>query len=532
MVQRGSSRGNDYQRQQQALLRAQEQQDRKAERARKAAEAASKRKERERKVAYQEQQAEQARVQTVGVEHEVEQLGQLLRNALVGDPPTTFERRRRAHTPTALDERSWSRAEPSPRWEDFAPPEPSGLAAVLGLGRRRHETEVAEARKRFDEAQERHTQAEEKRRETLEKKRAEHRRAEERAAEDVAAFNNQLDEEREAYRAGDPAAVEDHVGAVLDASTYPMGFPREHRIAFRPATGDVLVEIQLPPESIVPAAREYRYVKSRDEMTVVPRPEKERKEIYSSVLAQVALRTVYEILASDPDRVVNGVTLNGHVKTIDRATGQEVSPCLVTLSASREQFGKLRLSQVDPAACLKGLNALVSPNPYDLEPIRPIIEFDLSKYRLMDSMDVVADLDSRPVLVKLTPTEFEHLIRQLFEAIGMEAWNTQPSKDEGVDAVAVSKDPVFNGECIIQAKRYGKLVGVEAVQALAGVVEHKRAAKGILITTSWFGRASHDFARQHGRLQLIEGPELKYLIKEHLGKDVIPGPVPPKRPPR
>ncbi|MFD7757596.1 restriction endonuclease [Streptomyces sp. NPDC059757] len=55
--------------------------------------------------------------------------------------------------------------------------------------------------------------------------------------------------------------------------------------------------------------------------------------------------------------------------------------------------------------------------------------------------------------------------------------------------------------------------------------------RGVLITTSWFGRASHDFARQHGRLQLIEGPELKYLIKEHLGKDVIPGPIPPKRRP-
>ncbi|WP_316741813.1 restriction endonuclease [Streptomyces sp. MK7] len=256
----------------------------------------------------------------------------------------------------------------------------------------------------------------------------------------------------------------------------------------------MLVEIHLPPEAIVPTARGYRYVKNRDETTVLPRPEKERKEIYASVLAQVALRTVHEVLTSDPDRVVNGVILNRHVRTIDRATGQEVSPCLVTLSASREQFGKLRLSQVDSAQCLRGLNALVSPNPYDLEPIRPIVEFDLSKYRLMDSMDVVAGLDSRPVLVKLTPTEFEHLIRQLFEAIGMEAWNTQASKDEGVDAVAVSKDPVFNGECFIQAKRYSKLVGVESVQALAGVVEHKRAAKGVLITTSWFGRASHDFA--------------------------------------
>ncbi|WP_328785809.1 restriction endonuclease [Streptomyces canus] len=53
----------------------------------------------------------------------------------------------------------------------------------------------------------------------------------------------------------------------------------------------------------------------------------------------------------------------------------------------------------------------------------------------------------------------------------------------------------------------------------------------MLITTSWFGRTSHDFARQHGRLQLIEGPELKYLIKEHLGKGCDPGPGPPEEAP-
>ncbi|WP_275462477.1 restriction endonuclease [Streptomyces noursei] len=51
----------------------------------------------------------------------------------------------------------------------------------------------------------------------------------------------------------------------------------------------------------------------------------------------------------------------------------------------------------------------------------------------------------------------------------------------------------------------------------------------MLVTTSWFGRASHAFAAAHGRLQLIEGTELVYLIKERLGKDFIAGPVPPKR---
>ncbi|WP_372410798.1 restriction endonuclease [Streptomyces luteireticuli] len=403
------------------------------------------------------------------------------------------------------------------------------MSALLGIGRKRYESEVAAGRERFAEAQETHRRSEEQRRGTLERKRTEHRKKERQALREVEEHNEALDRRMKDYRAGEAEAVEWFLGQALNTSAYPKGFPRKHRIAFRPATGDLLVEMQLPSEDAVPSVRGYKYVKSRDEITPIPRPEKERKELYASLLAQMTLRTVHEIFSSDRDKVVNGVTLNGHVTAVDRATGHKVSPCLVTVSTSREEFGGLRLSQVEPAACLTRLNALVSPNPYDLEPVRPIIEFDLSKYRLMDSMDVVADLDSRPVLVKLTPTEFEHLIRQLFEAIGMEAWNTQASKDEGVDAVAVSKDPVFNGECIIQAKRYSKLVGVESVQALAGVVEHKRAAKGVLITTSWFGRASHNFARQHGRLQLIEGPELKYLIKEHLGKDVIPGPVPPKR---
>jgi hypothetical protein len=39
---------------------------------------------------------------------------------------------------------------------------------------------------------------------------------------------------------------------------------------------------------------------------------------------------------------------------------------------------------------------------------------------------------SRPDLIEMTPTEFEHLVRQLFEVIGMQSWVTQASKDDGV----------------------------------------------------------------------------------------------------
>lgn len=35
-----------------------------------------------------------------------------------------------------------------------------------------------------------------------------------------------------------------------------------------------------------------------------------------------------------------------------------------------------------------------------------------------------------------------------------------------------------------------------------------KASRGVLVTTSWFGKQSHDFAAEHGRIQLIEGPHL------------------------
>ena len=146
----------------------------------------------------------------------------------------------------------------------------------------------------------------------------------------------------------------------------------------------------------------------------------------------------------------------------------------------------------------------------------------MSKYKFVEDMNVIAGLDSRPDLLALKPVEFEHLIRELFEAMGMKSWVTQASKDEGVDGVAVNEDPIVGGLCIIQAKRYSKIVGLEAVHALAGVMEDKHAAKGVLVTTSWVGKASRDFAARNGsRIQIIEGRQLKYMLKEHLGLDVL-----------
>jgi restriction system protein len=270
-------------------------------------------------------------------------------------------------------------------------------------------------------------------------------------------------------------------------------------------------------------------VNNRDAIEPLPRPETEIRQRYAHLIACIALRTLNEIFRATPAEVVPAILFNGRVSTIDRTTGRPARPHLLSVSADRPAFEDLVLTEVEPAACLKKrLNALVSPNPFDMEAIEPFITFDLKRFRFTEDLDVVTDLDSRPNLLKLSPTEFEHLVRQLFVAMGAEAWTTIPSKDGGVDAVATSKNMFFGGVCLIQAKRWAGVVGLESVHALTGVMADHNATVGVLVTTSWFGRASEQFA-QRNRITLINGAELKHLIKEKLDIDVIPGTSPPRR---
>jgi restriction system protein len=71
---------------------------------------------------------------------------------------------------------------------------------------------------------------------------------------------------------------------------------------------------------------------------------------------------------------------------------------------------------------------------------------------------------------------------------------------------------------------------MEVVHALAGIVEERRAAKGVLITTSWVGKASLDFAARNGRIDIVDGRQLKRMLRDHLGIEVRIGL--PKTPPQ
>jgi restriction system protein len=174
----------------------------------------------------------------------------------------------------------------------------------------------------------------------------------------------------------------------------------------------------------------------------------------------------------------------------------------------------IELSKVEPLACLKRLNAGVSASPAELAPVRPVLEFNMVDPRFIEESDVLGSLDQRTNLMELTPSEFENLITNLFETMGLETRLTQASRDGGVDCVAWDNRPIFGGKVVIQAKRYRHTVGVSAVRDLFGTVQNEGASKGILVTTSGYAKASYDFASGKP-LELLDGSNLLALLADH-----------------
>jgi restriction system protein len=310
--------------------------------------------------------------------------------------------------------------------------------------------------------------------------------------------------------------------AGLTASAYPLGVPAACVVlGYVPEARELIVERELPRDAAIPAETEFRIVKGQ--VRAIMRKPAETRHLYGQLLARAALRTIAEVFAATPATLINSVVLNGRVSAVDKATGKAIHPHLLSVQFLREEFEDLRLDapELDPELCLRAQNALISPHPHDLVPVKPLLYYDLDRFKTISGVDYLVDLDSRLDLLTLTPTEFENLIKQLFEARGLKSWQTQASRDDGVDAVVVNEDPVLGGVVVIQAKRYSRIVGYESITALAGVMDDKSAGKGILVTTSWVGKSSRDFAKRNKRIQIIEGRQLKQMLAESLNMDVL-----------
>lgn len=386
-----------------------------------------------------------------------------------------------------------------------------------GKGQRvlRHQEEQAsQAERGYQDALARWEAAEQSRTVQLTRLRADYDAEQEAFEAKKAQRNADVDALEAAYRAGDPETVVTYNSMVLERSDYPEGFPQEFRLAYSPESKELVIDYELPDVRGVPTEADYKYVKSRDVIEVKPRKPAEIKALYQDVVAATALRTLHEVFEADQGGHLEVATFSGFVQTVDPTTGQDIRPYLVSVRVSKEEFEKFNLGRVDKKACLRNLGAQVSPQPEECVPVKPVVEFNMVDSRFVEGSDIIAELDSRPNLMELSPFEFENLVGNLFSQMGLETRQTQASRDGGVDCVAYDTRPILGGKVVIQAKRYSNTVGVSAVRDLYGTMMNEGATKGILVTTSGYGKDAFNFAKDKP-IELIDGGGLLYLLENY-----------------
>ncbi|GHO82138.1 restriction endonuclease [Dictyobacter formicarum] len=487
-----------------------------AERARKAYENAQKADQKERARLYTESRIAQVNLQNEQLEQVITSFNTLLTDSLNTDSFIPFETLKQPGNLPNFNPGPLATPEPPPVEQNYRPPEPSGLKKLLPGSKEKYAQEVTKAQELYAKHMAEHSAREQQRQTKL---------AELRAAFDchynneLQKINNQhaeIDKFQYDFDARIPSAVVNYFTMVLAASNYPDNFPQHAKVAYVPESAQLVVEYDFPNFEVIPEVGTFKYVKSKDEIAKTTRPLIQRKSLYNSIIAQITLRTLYELFKADRKHYIDVVVFNGYTESINKGTGLPVRTCLATVRTSHDIFDKLDLTRVEPQACLQGLNASVSKSPTELAPVRPVLEFDMVDPRFIEEIDVLSDLDQRPNLMELTPGEFESLITNLFQKMGLETRQTQASRDGGVDCVAYDPRPIFGGKVVIQAKRYKHTVGVSAVRDLYGTLQNEGASKGILVTTSGYGKASFEFA-EGKPIELLSGSNLLFLLAEHAG---------------
>ena len=134
------------------------------------------------------------------------------------------------------------------------------------MARRGYQREETAARAAFEAELGRHAAAEAERRHKLAERRATYDQAASAAVRAAQDHNAGVDAFERDFLEREPEAAAEFCTLVLDSSVYPEGFAHRTRALYRPDPREVAVEYELPPQSVIPAKRDYKYVATRDEI--------------------------------------------------------------------------------------------------------------------------------------------------------------------------------------------------------------------------------------------------------------------------
>ncbi len=147
----------------------------------------------------------------------------------------------------------------------------------------------------------------------------------------------------------------------------------------------------------------------------------------------------------------------------------------------------------------------------DDEPMRQIL-------RLQEEMRKGVRDSLRDLLLDIDPFAFEHVVKQLLDAMGYEDTEvTSATNDKGVDVVGTIKVGITEVREVVQVKRVRSNVLRPVLDQLRGSLYRFNAVRGTIICTSGFSKGTRAAAFEPGAppITLIDGETLIELLIEY-----------------
>lgn len=179
-------------------------------------------------------------------------------------------------------------------------------------------------------------------------------------------FNQELEQFISNLSFGDATAVQEYISLVVQNSVYPDHLQISHDFTFEPEVAELKMKVSISPPDDFPSVKNFKYVKSSDEIVEVALSKADTKALYSRVVHQVAIRTLHEVFEADRRGLIISIALEVGTTANDPATGKNGFIPFLGVAAQREAFMEFDLSQLVPLATLKHLGASISKDPFNL----------------------------------------------------------------------------------------------------------------------------------------------------------------------
>jgi hypothetical protein len=312
-----------------------------------------------------------------------------------------------------------------------------------------------------------------------------------------------------AYLLGTKEGIEQHFGLGLETIQLPIPPRFPWRVFYDPDERLIQINQRVPFTSDIVVKR-----------TESKRPLAKRdvEHFLRRLVPAISLHIAGNVAANDWHDYVDTIAVNCWSRYFEKTTGKVKDAFVSSLKVEKKSILEMDINRADALDAFRALRGAFVYSIEDIVPIEPQIRLDKDDKRFVVGKDILDGMAQGQNLATMDWQDFEHLIRELlakeYGREGSDVRITRASRDRGVDAVVFDPDPLHGGKYVVQAKRYNNLVDVSAVRDLYGTMLNEGAARGILVTTSKYGRDAFDFA-SNKQITLIDGQNLLSLLAKH-----------------